>query len=45
VLAGIPAELTGLHTALAGGLVLTLTYALRAAWWDGAPRTSIPAIQ
>lgn len=45
VLAGIPVELTGLHTALAGGLVLTLTYALRAAWSDGAPRTSNPPIR
>jgi cytochrome c oxidase assembly protein subunit 15 len=36
VLSGIPVELTGLHTALAGGLVLTLTHALRAAWSDGA---------
>jgi heme A synthase len=29
---GIPIELTGLHTALAAALVLTLAFALREAW-------------
>ena len=42
VLLGIPIELTGLHSALAGALVLTLTVALHAAWSDGAARASIP---
>jgi cytochrome c oxidase assembly protein subunit 15 len=32
VLSGIPAALTGLHTAVAAGLTLTLVYGLRAAW-------------
>jgi len=32
VLDGVPVELTGLHTALAAALVLTLVYALRGAW-------------
>ncbi len=32
VLWGIPVEITGLHTGLAGALVLTLTVALHAAW-------------
>jgi cytochrome c oxidase assembly protein subunit 15 len=40
VLLEIPIELTGLHSALAGALVLTLTFALRAAWSDGAARAS-----
>jgi cytochrome c oxidase assembly protein subunit 15 len=44
VLTGIPVVLTGLHTAFAGGLVLTLTHALRTAWSEGAPRAPIPAI-
>ncbi len=42
VLSGIPIELTGLHTALAGGLVLTLTHALYTAWSGGAPRAPTP---
>lgn len=42
VLSGIPIELTGLHTALAGGLVLTLTHALYTAWSQGAPRSPTP---
>jgi cytochrome c oxidase assembly protein subunit 15 len=32
VLTGIPADLTGLHSALAAGLVLSVAFALRAAW-------------
>lgn len=37
VLLAIPVEITGLHSALAAALVLTLTAALRAAWTGATP--------
>jgi cytochrome c oxidase assembly protein subunit 15 len=40
---GIPVELTGLHTALAAALVLTVVYALREAWSTLGKPESIPA--
>jgi len=43
VLSGIPAELTGLHTALAAALVLTLVLALQQAWSTVGERGSLSA--
>jgi heme A synthase len=36
VLLAIPVEVTAIHSALAAGLVLTLTAAVRAAWTERA---------
>jgi cytochrome c oxidase assembly protein subunit 15 len=43
VVDGVPVELTGLHTALAAALVLTLVFALRGAWSTLGERESLSA--
>ena len=43
VLNGIPVELTGLHTALAAALVLTVVYALHEVWSTFGERKSLSA--
>jgi cytochrome c oxidase assembly protein subunit 15 len=43
VLDGIPVELTGLHTALAAALVLTLVFALQTAWSTVGEREPLSA--
>jgi heme A synthase len=45
VISGIPAELTGLHTALAAALVLTLVFALQEAWSTVGERGPLSATQ
>ncbi len=41
---GIPVELTGLHTALAAALVLTVVFALRNAWSTPGQRQALSAV-
>jgi hypothetical protein len=45
VINGIPTELTGLHTALAAAIVLTLVFALQQAWSTVGERGSLSSTQ
>ena len=42
VLGGVPVEVTGLHSALAAGIVLAVGFEMRAAWSSGPAADPLP---